>query len=417
MSPITTTQRHSAEEFARGGHTPTLVASFLHFDISFMLWVLLGALGISIAESAGLSPSEKGLMVAVPIFTGSLLRIPLGILGDRLGGKRVGVGMLAFLFVPLTMGWLIGDGLPALLAIGLMLGSAGASFAVALPLASKWYPPHRQGLAMGIAAAGNSGTVIANLLAPRMAESVGWHNVLGMAMVPLAVALVAFILLAEDSPRSATNPPLSSHLQALAHGDMWWFCLLYSVTFGGYVGLSSYLPLFLRDQYSLDPVSAGSITALAAFVGSGIRPIGGYLADKVGGVRLLSIVLVGIALTYACVSALPPVQVASVLLIAGMACFGVGNGSVFQLVPQRFSSQIGIATGTVGAIGGLGGFFLPILLGSVKESSGSFATGFVILATFAAIAVVALRALVALEHGWRAGWNARPNAAFSVEHA
>src|SRR3954451_23202333 len=173
MSPITTTQRHSAEEFARNGHTPTLIASFLHFDLSFMLWVLLGALGISIAESAGLSAAEKGLMVAVPILTGSLFRIPLGILGDRLGGKRVGVGMLAFLFVPLTMGWLIGDGLQALLAIGLMLGSAGASFAVALPLASKWYPPHRQGLAMGIAAAGNSGTVIANLLAPRMAESVG----------------------------------------------------------------------------------------------------------------------------------------------------------------------------------------------------------------------------------------------------
>jgi MFS transporter, NNP family, nitrate/nitrite transporter len=415
MSPITTTQHFSTAEATRPGHTPTLIASFLHFDLSFMLWVLMGALGISIAESAGLSPSEKGLMVAVPVLTGSLLRIPLGILGDRLGGKPVGIAMLAFLFIPLTMGWLMGDGLSSLLAVGLMLGSAGASFAVALPLASKWYPPQRQGLAMGIAAAGNSGTVIANLLAPRIAEAVGWHNVLGLAMLPLALVLVAFSMLAKDSPKSATNPPLSSHLKALGSGDMWWFCLLYSVTFGGYVGLSSFLPLFLRDQYALDPVSAGSITALAAFVGSGIRPIGGYLADRVGGVRLLSIVLVGIAATYLCVSALPPLEIAAGLLVAGMACFGVGNGSVFQLVPQRFGSQIGIATGMVGAIGGLGGFFLPILLGGVKESSGSFAVGFTVLAAVAALAVVALRVLVAVEHGWRVGWGSRSRPSLSME--
>jgi MFS transporter, NNP family, nitrate/nitrite transporter len=415
MSPITTTQPYLVAETSRPGHTPTLIASFLHFDLSFMLWVLLGALGISIAESAGLSPSEKGLMVAVPVLSGSLLRIPLGILGDRVGGKRIGVAMLAFLFIPLAMGWLMGDGLPALLAIGLMLGCAGASFAVALPLASKWYPPQRQGLAMGIAAAGNSGTVIANLLAPRIAEAVGWHNVLGLAMLPLTLVLVAFVLLAKDAPRTATAPSLSGHLRALANGDMWWFCLLYSVTFGGYVGLSSFLPLFLRDQYALDPVSAGGLTALAAFVGSGIRPIGGYLADRVGGARLLSLVLIGIAATYACVSTLPPLQIASALLVAGMACFGIGNGSVFQLVPQRFGSQIGIATGMVGAIGGLGGFFLPILLGSVKESSGSFATGFVVLATFATLAVVALRALVAVENGWRVGW--RSTSSLSMEGA
>jgi MFS transporter, NNP family, nitrate/nitrite transporter len=228
-------------------------------------------------------------------------------------------------------------------------------------------------------------------------------------MLPLALILAAFVLMAKDSPKAGANPPLSNHLKALGHSDMWWFCLLYSVTFGGYVGLSSFLPLFLRDQYALDPVTAGSITALAAFVGSGIRPVGGYLADRVGGVRLLSIVLVGIAATYACVSMLPPIQVVSTLLVAGMACFGVGNGSVFQLVPQRFSAQIGIATGMVGAIGGLGGFFLPILLGSVKESSGSFAAGFVVLAVLATATVLALRGLVALEHGWRVGWRRVPS--------
>src|SRR5688500_7721232 len=191
------------------GHLPTLLASFLHFDLSFMLWVLLGALGIFIAQDLKLSPAEKGMMVAIPILSGSLLRVPIGLLSDRYGGKRVGVAMLAFLFLPLLLGWQLGDSLPSLLAVGLMLGTAGASFAVALPLASRWYPPQRQGLVMGIAAAGNSGTVIANLLAPRLAEAVGWHNVLGLAMLPLALVLVAFALLAKDSPKGAANPRLS----------------------------------------------------------------------------------------------------------------------------------------------------------------------------------------------------------------
>ncbi len=289
------------------GHWPTLVASFLHFDLSFMLWVLLGALRIYIAESLGLSPAEKGLLVAVPILSGSLLRIPLGLLSDRLGSKRVGVAMLAFLFVPLALGWRAGDTLPALLAIGLMLGTAGASFAVALPLASRWYPPERQGLAMGVAAAGNSGTVLANLIAPRLADVVGWHNVLGLAMLPLGVVLLTFLVLAKDRPVPTTGQPLRHYLTALAHGDIWWFCLLYSVTFGGYVGLSSFLPLFVRDQYALDPVTAGYLTALAAFVGSGVRPVGGYLADRLGGVRMLSMLLLGIGAIYALASLLPAV--------------------------------------------------------------------------------------------------------------
>jgi NNP family nitrate/nitrite transporter-like MFS transporter len=387
------------------GHWPTLVASFLHFDLSFMLWVLLGALGIYIAESLGLSPAEKGLLVAVPILSGSLLRIPLGLLSDRLGSKRVGVAMLAFLFVPLALGWRAGDTLPALLAIGLMLGTAGASFAVALPLASRWYPPERQGLAMGVAAAGNSGTVLANLVAPRLADVVGWHNVLGLAMLPLGVVLLAFLVLAKDSPVPTTGQPLRHYLTALAHGDIWWFCLLYSVTFGGYVGLSSFLPLFFRDQYALDPVTAGYLTALAAFVGSGVRPVGGYLADRLGGARMLSMLLLGIGAIYALVSLLPAVELMAGLVVVGMLCLGMGNGAVFQLVPQRFQHQIGIATGVVGAVGGLGGFGLPLVLGNIKQGTGSFAPGFVVLALLAFAALTTLRFLVIIRPGWRVSWR------------
>ena len=185
------------------GHLPTLLAAFLHFDLSFMLWVLLGALGIFIAQDLKLSPAEKGLMVAIPILSGSLLRVPAGLLSDRYSGRRVGTAMLMFLFLPLLLGWRLGHSLPALLAAGLLLGTAGASFAVALPLASRWYPPRRQGLVMGIAAAGNSGTVIANLAAPRLATLVGWNNVLALAMIPLALVIIAFALLAKDSPGTA----------------------------------------------------------------------------------------------------------------------------------------------------------------------------------------------------------------------
>ncbi|MEO7910675.1 MAG: nitrate/nitrite transporter [Roseiflexaceae bacterium] len=387
------------------GHLPTLIAAFLHFDLSFMLWVLLGALGIFIAQDLNLTPAQKGLMVAIPILSGSLLRVPLGLLSDRLGGKRVGIAMLVFLFVPLLLGWMFANSLSSLVVAGLMLGSAGGSFAVALPLASRWYPPQRQGLVMGIAAAGNSGTVIANLAAPRLANLVGWHNVLLLAMIPLALVIVAFVLLAKDSPGSTRGQPFRSYLRALKVGDMWWFCLLYSVTFGGYVGLGSFMPTFFHDQYGLDAINAGYLTALAAFIGSGMRPIGGWLADKFGGVRMLTGLLLGISITYGLGAQLPALALMATLLVLGMACLGMGNGAVFQLVPQRFQQQIGIATGVIGAVGGLGGFFLPNLLGIVKQNTGSFGAGFLVLSGVALAALVLLRVLAAIQHGWRMSWR------------
>ncbi len=387
------------------GHSPTLFACFLQFDLSFMLWVMLGALGIFVAESLKLNAAQKGLLVAIPILSGSLLRIPLGLLSDRIGGKRVGTGILVFLFLPLLLGWAGGDSLPMLYSVGLMLGVAGASFAVALPLASRWYPPERQGLAMGIAAAGNSGTIITNLVAPRLASVYGWHNVFLLAMIPLVVVLIAFVLLAKESPNQPKGQPLSNYLKIFRVGDLWWFCLLYSVTFGGFVGLGSFLPLFFRDQYHVTPINAGYLVALIAFVGSGIRPVGGWLADKVGGVRLLSFLLFGISLTYFLSAQLPALTSMVVILMFGMACLGLGNGAVFQLVPQRFRQEIGLATGIVGAIGGVGGFFLPTLLGNLKQSFGSFSSGFVVLASIALVSAVALRFLVAIQQGWKLSWR------------
>jgi NNP family nitrate/nitrite transporter-like MFS transporter len=383
------------------GHVPTVIASFLHFDVSFMLWVLIGALGIPIAESLHLSPSGKAFVVALPILAGALLRVPLGLLSDRWGGRRVGIAMLAALFVPLAIGWRAGDSLPALLAAGALLGVAGASFAVALPLASQWYPARRQGLVMGVAAAGNSGTVLANLLAPRLAAVVGWQNVFGLAMIPLAVVLLAFALMARDCPTRPRPQPLRGYLAAAARGDLWWFCLFYAITFGGYVGLGSFLPLFLRDQFALTPVRAGLLAAMAAFTGSAMRPVGGWIADRIGGTRLLSFSLVAIAAVYTLVGQLGGLGPTMTLVVLGMACFGLGNGAVFQLVPQSFAGEIGVATGVVGAVGGLGGFVLPMLLGTVRQHAGTYGPGFVLLGALAVAGLVALRVLAPRRPRWR----------------
>jgi len=211
-------------------------------------------------------------------------------------------------------------------------------------------------------------------------------------------------VMARDSPESRNPRPLALYARALKQPDIWWFSLLYCVTFGGYVGLGSFLPLFLRDHYQLTAVNAGLFTALAAFVGSGIRPIGGYLADKAGGVRLLRWLLLAIAAVYAAASTLPPLPIMAVVLVAAMACLGSGNGAVFQLVPLRFRDEIGLATGIVGAIGGIGGFLLPNLLGQVKLRAGSFGPGFLVLSALAGVALLAVHALVIKRRDWRLSW-------------
>jgi NNP family nitrate/nitrite transporter-like MFS transporter len=385
----------------------TLVASFLHFDFSFMLWVLIGALGIPLAEAAHLSPAQKGLVVAVPLLTGSIMRVVIGLATDRFGGKRVGTALLAFLFIPLALAWQLPPSLPALVAIGAMLGVAGASFAVALPLASRWFPPERQGLAMGIAAAGNSGTVVTNLVAPRLVLAIGLGATFGVAMIGLAVVLVAFTALAHEPPRRGPRAPV--RLPSLREPDLRWLCLFYAITFGGYVGLSSFLPLFLRDAYGVTPVHAGYITAGLACCGSFSRPIGGIVADRIGGARLLALLLLPIAIAYAVESSLPALPLMIATFAVSMICLGLGNGAVFQIVPQRFQRDLGAVTGLIGAIGGVGGFFLPTLLGSVRQATGSFAFGFVALASLAAIAAVSLRLLISP----RGRWSTAPEGAAS----
>jgi NNP family nitrate/nitrite transporter-like MFS transporter len=278
-----------------------------------------------------------------------------------------------------------------------LLGVAGASFAVALPLASRWYPPQYQGLAMGIAGAGNSGTALATFFAPRLAAHWGWQTVFGLAVVPIVLTLVVFALLAKDSPQKTPPKKWADYLGTLRLRDTWWFCFFYSVTFGGFVGLASFLNIFFRDQYELTPIAAGGFATLCVISGSFLRPIGGYLADRFGGIRMLTGLYIGVGLMMLGMAALPPLAIGTALLFVAMGLLGMGNGAVFQLVPQRFASQIGVITGIVGAAGGFGGFLLPTLLGSLKQLSGNFSGGFLV---FSILGFAAAGALIVVSRAW-----------------
>ncbi|WP_428542992.1 nitrate/nitrite transporter [Rhodopila sp.] len=389
--------------FLKAGHLPTLFASFLYFDLSFMVWVLLGPLGVAIAKALHLDPAHKGLMVATPVLVGAALRVVLGLLVDRFKAKRVGIGAQVVVIAGLIAAWAIGiDSFAATLLLGCVLGLAGASFAVALPLASAWYPPEFQGTALGIAGAGNSGTVLAALFAPAMAIAFGWQNVVGLAAIPLIVALGVFIFAAKDSPNAPPPKPLAAYFELLKQADCWWFMFFYSVTFGGFVGLASSLTIYFNDAYALPPVIAGYCTAAVVFVGSMVRPLGGAVADRFGGVRALAVLYAVAACAFAAIAGgLPTIYLAMPVFVIGMLALGMGNGSVFQLVPQRFGREIGIMTGLVGMSGGVGGFYLASSLGYSKQLTGSYGAGFLVFALLAAVALVSISGV---RRRWRTTW-------------
>jgi len=390
--------------FWNAGHRPTLIAAFLYFDLAFMVWVLLGPLAPEIAKTLALTPAQKGLMVATPTLAGAILRVVNGLLVDRIGPKRSGAISQLIVIAGLFGAWMMGvNSFGGTLALGVILGFAGASFAIALPLASRWYPPEHQGKAMGIAGMGNSGTVLASLFAPMLAKLFGWNAVLGLACIPLAIVFVAYMIMAKDAPNAPAPKSIIAYLEPLKTADAWWLMGFYSVTFGGFVGLAASLPIYFTDQFGLTTIVAGYCTAGCVFAGSLIRPMGGALADKIGGVKTLSIVYVAAAAALAGVSAAPTVQSALSLFIMAMLALGAGNGAVFQLVPQRFRAEIGVMTGLVGMAGGIGGFYLASSLGFAKQLTGSYQAGFLI---FAGLAVLALVGISIAKGKWRRTWAA-----------
>jgi NNP family nitrate/nitrite transporter-like MFS transporter len=388
--------------FLQTGHTPTLVSALLYFDVSFMVWVILGPLAPFLRQQFGLSATAQGFLVAVPLLGGSLFRPVLGVLADRVGGRRAGLIGLALTVAALLAGWTRATAPWHLFVLAFFLGIAGASFAVALPLASRWYPPEYQGLAMGIVGAGNSGSLMATLFAPRLAERIGWANTLGLALLPVLCVAALFTLAAKDSPGRRAPASWTDYVAVLREPDTIWFSFLYSLTFGGFVGFTSFLTTFFHEQYHVSRVSAGDFTTIVVVSGSLLRPLGGWLSDRLGGYRLLLMLLAGAGLSLGAVAMLPPLAVVVPLLFITVGLLGMGNGAVFQLVPQRFAARMGIVTGIVGAAGGLGGFFLPSVLGAAKDATGTYAIG---LMAFAGAFLAGSFVLLELGARWKERWQ------------
>jgi NNP family nitrate/nitrite transporter-like MFS transporter len=349
-------------------------------------------------------------MVAIPTLGGSLLRIPMGMLADRIGSKKTGIIGMLLTIIPLVWAWQLGTSLNQVYMFGLLLGIAGASFAAALSLASRWYPPQYQGLAMGIAGAGNSGTALATFFGPQLAKTYGWHAVFGMALIPLVIVIVIYAIIAKDSPNQPAPKTIMNYLSMFKFADTWWFSIFYSITFGGFVGFATYFSIFFYDVYGekavtggLTKVEVGYLVTITVIAGSFCRPLGGWIADKIGGMKFLTFLFSCITACAFLIATMPGSFLVMLLYTSlMMACLGMGNGSVFQIVPQRFPKDIGIITGIVGAFGGLGGFVLPkYLLGPLKQSTGTHVTGFLLVGC---IVLLGTMVFYAVSRSWKRNW-------------
>lgn len=390
----------SVKHFLRSGHPPTLFASFLYFDFTFAVWVLNGAMGPFITEQFHLSPAQVGLMVSLPTLAGALMRFPLGVLGQYIGRKKAAIVEMSCIIVALLFGYFFVHSFSTVLAMGVLLGTAGASFGVALSLGSGWFPKQYKGLAMGIAGAGNSGTAVAAFFAPRLAKAFGWEHVYGFAALFMLLPLIVMIVFAKEPP-DTEHQTLRQHLKCLVEVDGWYFNLIYIITFGGFLGLATFLPSLFVAQFHIAKTQAGTLTMMATLLGSMTRVVGGWFADRVGGITTLSVVfLIAIAGIFGLVAS-PSLAVTTALFMLCFAALGAGNGATFQLVPLRWPLATAVAGSMVGEIGALGGSILPNVLGQSKQHTGSFAAGFAAYAVFALCVFVMLRVV---SRKWTSSW-------------
>ena len=385
------------------GHWPTLLAAFLYFDMSFMVWTLLGPLGAQIGGALGLTAQQKGFMVATPILAGAVFRLVLGFLVEMWGAKKTGMVAQSVVIAALLTAWTVGlSSYSGTLLLGVFLGVAGASFVVALPQAGSWYPPNMQGVVLGLAGAGNVGVVIDSLLAPRMAAAWGWQNVFALTAIPCVVVLALYAILSKDMPSAAKKKGMSDYARLLSQPDALRFLLFYTVSFGGFVGLAGSFVLFFTSEFGLSPIHAGELGALCTLIGAMARPVGGAVADRVGGTRALTVLycIAGCALLGGGI--MHTLWLTTSLLFLASGAFGMANGAVFQLMPQRFGTDMGVMTGLVGCAGGVGGFLLASVLGISKGMTGAYTAGF---CSFALLCGIAFGVLVAVKHHWRATWG------------
>ncbi len=390
----------SLRDAMKSGHPPTLFAAFLYFDFCFSVWVLNGAMGPFLTDAFKLSPVQTGLMVSIPTLAGALMRFPLGVLSQYIGRKNAALVEMGLIVVAMLYGYLYVTTFNDVIAMGVLLGIAGASFGVALSLGAGWFPQEHKGLAMGIAGAGNAGTVVALLLAPPVAQAYGWHAVYGWTAIVMLIPIGVMLFMAKEPP-DIQHQSLREHLAPLTQLDGWVFSLIYIITFGGFIGLSTFLPSFFYAEFGVSKVEAAQLTIAAAIMGSTIRAVGGWWADRVGGIAALAIVLMGVVGCLLLLTATPSLILTTILFMACFAALGAGNGALFQLVPLRWPTSTAVAGSMIGEIGALGGAILPNAMSISRQATGTFAWGFLFYAVFSALV---LGSLMYFSRKWTRTW-------------
>jgi len=355
-----------------------LALGTISFAICFAAWGLISAFATRFREIYNLSASQTAFLIAAPVLLGSLARIPMGLITDRWKGRAVFSGLLFFSAIPPLLAPVVSS-YSTLLVVGFFLGMAGSSFAVGVGFASPWFGREQQGTALGVYGMGNAGQSVVVFLGPVLAVRFGWENVFRGISILLVVWAVVFALFARNAPTTAPSRKLGAMLALLRRERLAWvLSAFYFLTFGGFVAFSIYLPALLRQEFLLTAADAGFRAAGFVLLATGMRPIGGWLSDRIGGARVLSLVFLGIV-PFALLLAWPNVLPFTVGALGCAALLGAGSGAVFKLVPQYFAAETGTVTGLVGAMGGLGGFFPPLLLGFFRDRLGMIWPGFVLL--------------------------------------
>jgi len=388
--------------FLKSGHSPTLFAAFLYFAFSCAIWVLNGAMAPFIKEAYQLTAAQMGLMLSVPIVAGALMRFPLGLLAQYIGRKAATLVEMGMICVAMLFGLLFVNSFNDLLAMGVLLGIAGASFGVALSLGAGSFPPQHKGLAMGLVGAGNIGTAVSVLVAPPLALWLGWQTVYGVAACAILVPAAVMVIWAKEPDDVDQHATLREHVACLFEKDGWVFSLIYAVTFGGFIGLTSFLPSYYFDQFGVSKVQAGQLTMLAAFMGATLRVVGGWISDRWGGVNTLTLVLLVVSGSLVAIGFSGGSLVVTTLLM--MLCFaalGAGNGALFQLVPLRWPATTAVAGSMIGELGALGGGLVPSAMGLSRQNLGSYSWGFFL---FAALALIVLGVMRVMQIRWTRTW-------------
>ena len=368
--------------------TSILTLSTIAMIISFAVWSVFAPIATEIQKVYGLSGLEKSMLIATPILLGSVMRIPMGILTDRYGGRKIYAMTLLLLVIPM-IGAGFADSYSMLIFWAFFIGMAGTTFAVSIAYVSRWFSPEKQGLILGIAGMGNLGSALANFFIPMIFNSYGLEWVFWSLAFAMGVMSIIFWIGTKELQRPSETKTLKEALSVLKYKETWMLSAFYCLTFGGFVTFSMYLPTLLYDLFQITAVAAGVIAAGFVVIATFTRPIGGYLSDRFGAKKVLTFVFSGVFLGGIAVAfTMESLTFFSISCMFTGIMLGIGNGAVFKMVPEVSSENIGSVTGIVGAVGGIGGFIPPIIIGITKDLTGDYFLSFALLSILSLVFLI-----------------------------